>query len=390
MPRPRPEAELLRCCARTRLTPAQADRVRTLAGDEIDWAFLVEAARRHRLTPLLYTHLSASCRDRVPRAVLDPLGEWFRYNLHRNLRLAGEALRILATAEARGLPLVTYKGPALAAFAYQNLALREFSDIDFLVPEAEVPRANDLLLALGYRHDCGFDAGRDRACRRFESALVYVHGDGGFTVELHWNLTPRYLSPSVRAEDVWARLGSIAVSGRTVATLTPEALLVYLCVHGAKHCWERLAWICDIALLIDASPSLDWGWVLDRARRSGFSRAVLLGVGLASELLGAALPPEVSDRLEADPVARRLVAMVRDGYLNAPDRPPRFIERGLLVLRMRERIRDRIRSALLLTLVPNIGDLAFVRLPAPLAPLYYPLRPIRMAVRYLPKLFRRG
>src|SRR3712207_8653927 len=40
--------------------------------------------------------------------------------------------------------------------------------------------------------------------------------------------------------------------------------LLILCVHGTKHIWGRLSWICDVAELLRTQPDMDWEYVLDR------------------------------------------------------------------------------------------------------------------------------
>jgi putative nucleotidyltransferase-like protein len=55
--------------------------------------------------------------------------------------------------------------------------------------------------------------------------------------------------------------------GQTVMTLSPEDLLVYLCAHGAKHVWEKLIWIVDVAGLINRHSDPDWRSVCDLAAR---------------------------------------------------------------------------------------------------------------------------
>jgi len=37
-----------------------------------------------------------------------------------------------------------------------------------------------------------------------------------------------------------------------------EDELVLICIHGAKHFWERLMWIADVAALISRQTAINW------------------------------------------------------------------------------------------------------------------------------------
>ena len=89
--------------------------------------------------------------------------------------------------------------------------------------------------------------------------------------------------------------------------LSPETLLLVLSIHGSKHCWAQLKWICDVAELIRSQPSMEWDEVLANARSLRCQRMVFLGLLLAETLLGAQLPPEVSRRAHADSTTERLL-----------------------------------------------------------------------------------
>ena len=66
----RPEVELLLCCARTAMTVDCAARLRALIREDVDWAYLIETARQHKMLLLLYWHLHATCKAEVPEAIL--------------------------------------------------------------------------------------------------------------------------------------------------------------------------------------------------------------------------------------------------------------------------------------------------------------------------------
>ena len=162
-----------------------------------------------------------------------------------------------------------------------------------------------------------------------------------------------------------------------------------LCVHGSKHRWERLAWICDVAELVNRHPRLDWDRVLEDAATLRIRRMLDLGLRLAGELLGAAIPAPLARHAMADGKVRALA----DGIyrrLDEPLQPPGKLEEVTFWIAARERLRDRSRYLLRAVTAPTSHEVAAVALPASLAFLYYALRPIRLATRYARTLLGRA
>ena len=104
-----------------------------------------------------------------------------------------------------------------------------------------------------------------------------------------------------------------------------------LCMHGSKHVWSRLIWICDVAKMLESEPDLDWDSALREAKRVGLWRCLALGVLLAHRVAGAQVPDEVLRRFEKDRTARKLAeawreacwrnreGFPRDGFLMTSD-----------------------------------------------------------------------
>lgn len=375
-----PENELLLCCASVSTDSERAARIGALLREEMDWSHLLALARPHGMTPLLYWHLDANDTDAVPEAVMEELRERFHDNMRRNLGLTAELLRLLGIFEAQHIPVVPYKGPVLASSVYGNLALRQFADLDILVHRQDVPRAKGLLAASGYQPAYQLTRAQEAALLQYGFEEVFIHKDGTSVVELHWEIIQRTMSFPLDAERLWGGLQPVSLGRKTVHSLSPEDLLLILCAHGSKHIWERLAWIRDVAGLVQVYRGMNWERVAQQAAASGGSRMLSLGLILARDLLGAAPPEEVSRRAQADPVARSLAEEVRERLFWEPGKPPEHVDESMFVgfrLKMRERFRDRARYLVRMALTPSTTDWEYLQLPASLSPLYYVIRPVR-------------
>src|SRR3989475_835141 len=184
----RPEAELLRCCARTRLDDGTAERIATLLRSSLDWEWLLRSAHPPGLLPLLYRHLG-SRPDSVPAEIRGALREGFEANARRALRLTAELLRLHDQLTSRGVTVIPYKGPVFAASVYGDLALRPFRDLDFLVQRHDADRAEHVLAAAGYRPLYGLTPEQEKAFRAATCESAFSRN--GDIVELHWAFGPR-------------------------------------------------------------------------------------------------------------------------------------------------------------------------------------------------------
>lgn len=373
----RPEVELFLCCARPHADEAIVARLRQLLDGALDWEYVARFAESHGLIPLLYHHLHAHAPEKVPPAVYASLRDQFQRISALNVYLSGELRRLLKLFAAHEIDAIPYKGPALAAHAYGNIALRHFGDLDIIVRQRDVLRVMKLLLAEGYALYPPLNGVQQTLMLRTQCTLPFTRDAHRLIVEIHWRVSARLFSAPLDEESLWKNARPGTFEGMRITTLAPEDLLLSLCVHGAKHLWERLSWIADIARLVEVDSDLNWDELLERARRTGTERMLLLGLFVAHDLLGANLPAEVEARFESDEEIARLAGQIYSRV---------FAEGGDVVgmsgyfifqLKARRRLRDKFNYCRYVV-SPTEEDLTLVRLPAPLSFIYYLLRPLRM------------
>src|SRR4029077_10103392 len=129
----------------------------------------------------------------------------------------------------------------------------------------------------------------------------FLRADDGLVVEIQWGITESLVGFPLSFADLWQRRKTLPLADAGLFSLALEDLLLLLCVHGAKHRWEQLKWICDIAELVDAyRQKIDWSKVLERVRMLGGERMLLLGLFLAHDLLGADVPTETLKKIAGD------------------------------------------------------------------------------------------
>lgn len=368
---PPAEVELLLASTRVR-------GVRECVGSGIDWDRFYELAAWHGLLPLVASSLKAAGPDVVPPAMSERMQEAFRRSAARNLFFASELARIVEWFREAGVPVIPLKGPALAFSVYDHFAQREFEDLDLLVPRPHVRAAAGILVAHGFTPALQLSKTALDSFIRTNYELPFDCEGAPLAIELHWGLQEqKFFSPALDPNAWWNRLESTTIGGVRLATPTRADTLLFLCVHGAKHCWERLKWVCDVARLVDSSPELDWPALHRRAQDMRVEREFLLGLKLASDLLGCVLPEAILAAAARDPIVPALCAEVRQ-QLNRGPAERNLLESAHFQLRLRKRARDKARYVLVNVFVPTAGEWKTVPLPGVLSPLYYALRPLRL------------
>jgi hypothetical protein len=368
----RPEIEMMLVCARTSVNSELADRIKFLSRSDIDWDMLLQTARQQYVLPLFYHSLHATCPEVVPKGTLEKLRRYSQTNHLQAFRLTRELLKVLDFFQKYELSIIPIKGPVLAASAYGDVSLRQYGDLDFLVDEQNYNRAQQLLRKQGFT--------------QYESGL-FMREEDQIAIDLQWRITDRYFPFLPPFASLWQRLVPIRLANRTVYCLSPEDTLLILCVHGSKHCWEILQWICDIAELLRAHPEIDWDYIIERAGELHCMRMLALGVRLARDTLTAPLPSYLlEDTFLADPVAKKLVPQIHGWLFGEPGGIPSrgSLERDRFFLNLRERFWDRIlySQQLARNAPPFRKSRWLLPLPALVSLCYYLLLPIWLVIKY--------
>ena len=369
------ENELLLCCARTKAAPEIVTRLRELAASELDWEYLFLIARRHAVLPLVFRQLDQHASDIVPHEQLARFKKHYLENAARNSLLTAELCRLITIFADAGIEAIPYKGPVLALFAYDSLVLRRFVDLDVIVKKTDVLNARQILLDEGYTPTKSLSLAQQELLLRAQHNMQFSRDNHRLIIELHWEVAPHLFASAVSADKLWNNLETIDLNGTKVNTLTAEDLLFSLCVHGSRHLWERLSWICDIAELL-ARHRFDWASLMKRADNS--DRMFVLGLLLAERLLNAPLPDEVKQRClndkQLEPLAANVIEHLFNGTTHVPATTYEIFKYNLAV---RKSLSARTRY-LIHMLRPTDSDLGTGSFPRAFSFAYYLMRPFRI------------
>jgi len=384
----RPELEINVCCGRALIDPAAKERLRLLIRNGLNWPEVVAIAERHRLSPIVYEIIAGTAQDLISPEQLNVLREATAPSKAAGMALLRELLRLHRLFDAAQILLIPYKGPLLAWVAYGSFIRREYSDLDFIVQQKYIPDAVVVLKSAGYRPE--FDpreahAGQDGFAPGQYSFLSHPQK---ILVEFHTERTLRYFPVPIDFEEVNSRLMTVEIGGRRLRTFSIEDTLVMLCVHGAKHFWERLGWVLDIAKLATVRE-VDWRLVAQIAAKMESTRVLLLGLYLAHDLFDTPLPGSMLEEICRDRTVQELAGKVYEQYAGISDPSAGVLPRAVFRFRLRDGIGQGLRHTLRLAMSPTESDRQIVRLPRWLTPLYMLVRPWRLLREYGSGLRRR-
>src|SRR5436853_6275324 len=298
----------------------------------IDWRRLLLLAREHGVLGQLAACLADRDASAIPPEIKPVLAEHRRAQNFLTLRLTGELFRLLELFNQEGIRALVIKGPVLAVEAYANPGMRGYGDLDLLVCQRDIHRATELLIRSGYQPALSLAAIR---AGKIPGQYLFSKPDAKLLVELHNDLTLRYFPRALPIKDLFARQIRVRVDAHEVPAPSLEDHLVLICVHGAKHFWERLMWVADVAGLVTRETGIDWGRVADLAKALGAERMLHAGLHLATNVLGAQMPRKAQATVKADAAAARLADQVCKWLPAAGWAPPSLFQRALFRMRMR-------------------------------------------------------
>jgi len=339
------EHELMVCCARVQVDSQNAERIQQIVQQgvgEIDWQYLMQIAQQQGVMPLLFRSLDKVCRELVPNLVFQQLRQLLTANTCQSLLLTRELIKVFTLFDKHAIAAVPYKGPVLAATVYGNVSLRQYGDIDIVVQQEDIFPAQKLLLDNGYRLKDAMTEAEAAAFlqSKHEHNLTFLHTDNDVMLELHWRITPRFTS-LIEPKHFWQNLKPATLAGANFLNLSLEDWLPILCVHGSRHRWERLTWLCDIAEIMRLRPNLNWDAVIARSQVLVCRRMLYLGILLAHYLLDAPLPEQVLRKMQSD---RDVMLLVNNTYrqllykMNVSDQ---FLGKTIYQIRVSDRLQEK-------------------------------------------------
>jgi hypothetical protein len=232
-----------------------------------EWHAAFNLAEEEKVLPLFLsrlaqsgTELSEELQTRIKESQRNAAIEGFFWQ--------SELKSLLRAFAAAAIPVIPLKGPFFAQRVYGAVAMRRCHDLDILVHRNDIARAAAVLTSLG--------------CVQFERRddydLKWLHGSS--KIELHFDVA-NPLEFNFDMDTAWKRATLDTFAGEPAWKMSADDELLFLCLHGVRHRFERLGYIADISLAAAATHNEAGPQIHLRPKVTDLTSLLLLGLALA-------------------------------------------------------------------------------------------------------------
>ena len=262
---------------------ASAGSIAAAQSTNLDWSRVLDLAVQHRV----YPRVARNAAHLAPEPVAGFLRERTQHNAQAALRNVARTREIVQLLGANGIDVIVLKGPLLARELYGDFALRASGDIDLLVRERDLLAAAQTLHSAGYGHHTAITTRSLAKHRRTQHDVSFSHPQDDSLVELHADVGQPHYGIRVDLERWWQDRVDVHIGEAKVGVLKAEHGYVMAAIHAAKHRWERLDLICDIAGY--RKRPLDWSAIELDLADTWMLTAIRTGEQLADSFYGTKL-----------------------------------------------------------------------------------------------------
>lgn len=212
----------------------ELQRINDVLPQITDWDKTFSLLTQHGSAPLLFSKLpKLSNQHLIPSSIRLQLQQVYYKTLTRNMLLYNAFSEVLKKLNDANIQVVALKGIYLSAALYSDIALRQLSDIDILVPIDKGEETVNILRDMGYES-------RDPSVSAFISTQTeIVHFPplvrNGISIEVHIRLHRKNANYAIDTPYMLQNTTTWEYQNQKIHALDLNNLLVHLCVHIDKH-----------------------------------------------------------------------------------------------------------------------------------------------------------
>src|SRR3989338_7451787 len=235
----------------------------------VDFSKVLKIARDNNISPKLYTILK-KWHDKLPENFLGELRRDYLSAAARNTLIYSEFKRAAEGFKDKGIDVIVMKGAALAELIYQNIGLRNMSDIDLLIRKEDISRVDEVLKNTGYKAvDLSPYDGIDITGNYLTTCDYRSENPLHPSFHIHWHIVnstvPAPYSSRINMDELWKDALPVEITGVRVLSMSPHHFLIHLCEHAMRvtHSAAKLIYLLDVAALVSRyKDTLDWHKVM--------------------------------------------------------------------------------------------------------------------------------
>ncbi len=261
-----------------------------------NWDEFIPLVYSHGVFPLVYKIIK-NYDDKIPFEKLSFMKQTYMDLVKENMLMTSELIKVAKLLEENGIKSIAFKGPTLSQLAYGDIISRQYVDLDVLIEEKDLLTTAKILEKESYVPIKPIELLENKK---------YIESDNDYSfmtsndvhIELHWKLFREKIAKHMDMKSYYSNKSKVKINNENINTLSLEIMIVYLCLHGSKHLWERIEWILDIDKLISSqNKEIDWNIVLDIAEEMNCKISLFLGLNLSKLFFDTKFNEKISELL---------------------------------------------------------------------------------------------
>lgn len=272
-----------------------------------DWSSLLDISYVHGVLPLVYKTLKK--QENFPSEALSMFKMQNMQIAQTNMQMSAELVRIVKILDENDIKYMAIKGPVLSQIIHGNTIERQYADLDILVDKKDLYKAGELLLENSYTSDKNIKFLKNKTLLSVAKDFLFTSNHNNIELELHWKL---FLDRQVKESGIdmfSSDYIASSINAYDIKTLKLEHFLLYLCLHGSKHLWERIEWVVDIDRLIKENATINWDEIQQIAKTMKIENMFYLGLFVTHKILKTDLPSHLLEKIVT-------LEKVKESYVN--------------------------------------------------------------------------
>lgn len=272
---------------------------KAISGEEISLKdfndeVILGAAITNSIIPLLDHQVHQGALAGLSDAVCAKLSQRSKSQAALDMLLNNSSRKTLDLLAEHQVPVLLLKGTPVAHLCYAESYQRPRCDTDLYIREEDTRKTSTLLADHGY--EVSGLGSRKYSSKQFGATTasfqkVRTHFD------IHWKLSNRVMfRATLPFEDCYQNRQAVTALGPSAYALSPIDLLLHACIHRIAHGRntqrDRLIWLYDIHLLVEAMDEME----LERFKNKAIERLVGVlcadAIEVAQELFGTSRPDD--------------------------------------------------------------------------------------------------
>ena len=279
----KPEDHILFACARQDFTDEHKQAVLEISRKySLSWDVIFSKAEQHGVAPLVYINL---CQGEglglcIPESIVNRYRLFAMRNSVRKEQRVQRTLQALEYFNAQSIDVMLIKGGALDLLVYDHAMLITSNDIDLVLKRRREELSPD----------------------QIQQIMNDLHQSGiEYDFYSHHDMTINGALP-VDFGRIWRDATQIDYRGQPAWMMSPEDMLISVCINSCRKRYFRLKSLLDIAETLRKMDAIRWDGVVEKSRQYDCQNIVYTALLVCQQTLGCRLPPGALPRLGVNPL----------------------------------------------------------------------------------------